>query len=307
MPRQSATFSGLALMAALSYIMLSSRWEELPPAFVPATPQVGMQRSFLRGTSGLPAPEASAPLAASAVMLSAAVVSFGFVRSRSPRQPSLVQLRAEASSAKMEEEEDDEEDSDDEEDEEDDEDTDESKIDKFGEVLEDRGYFEEDDEADFDDFEESSEDAHRKVEAKMTMVKGSPMKFEKVMYQIRGRSYRDALMMLEFLPWKASKPTLKCLKQAGQMAETQKNMDKSRLFVYSAQAYEAMRMRRMRCGSKGQPIMFYRKKTNIYIMLKEWTDREIDEKKEWLGRPVNPRDEKYGEWKNQVNAKWSNA
>lgn len=196
----------------------------------------------------------------------------------------MVQLHAEASSAKKEEE-DDSEDEDEEEDSEEDSDDDDVE-DNFDQVLEDRGYFEEDDDdADFDDYEESSEDAYRKAKAKMNMLKGSPLRFEKTMWQIRGRSYRDSLMMLEFLPWKNSKMVLKCLQMAGNRAQNKMNMDKARLYVHSAQAYECMRMKRMRPKSKGQPMFFYRKKTRIEIVVKEWTDREIEENKQWLGIP----------------------
>jgi len=293
---QGFTLPGLALAAVVACATLGCRWDE---AFVPSTPRLDVQRSFLQqGASISPqASEVSAPLAAAA-MMSVAALSFGLVRrSQSPadhRQSSVVRLRAEAAeSAKKEDEEEEEEDD---EEFEDDDDDDEDELteedpsedglrkDNFDEVLQDRGYFEdEDDDADFDDYQDSIEDEYRIAKAWAPNLKGSPMKFERCLYQIRGRSYRDALMMLEFLPWNTAKPVMQVVQQAGQRAEALKNMDKSRLFIWRAQAFETMRFKRLKIASKGQGRQYWKKKSQVEIALKEYTDKEIEEMDAYVG------------------------
>ena len=52
------------------------------------------------------------------------------------------------------------------------------------------------------------------VEAKAIAryVRMSPYKVRRVLDQIRGRSYREALIILEFMPYKACEPILKTLR-----------------------------------------------------------------------------------------------
>ena len=42
-------------------------------------------------------------------------------------------------------------------------------------------------------------------------VRGSVSKVRRVLDQIRGRSYRDALIMLEFMPYRSTGPITNCL------------------------------------------------------------------------------------------------
>merc|ERR1712176_1656499 len=71
-----------------------------------------------------------------------------------------------------------------------------------------------------------------------THLKSSPWKFRRVLYQLHRRSYRDALMMLEFMPWRVCKPILTALQSAAANAVHCFNMDKSRLFISRMQAME---------------------------------------------------------------------
>ena len=45
-------------------------------------------------------------------------------------------------------------------------------------------------------------------------VRGSASKVRRVLDQIRGRSYRDALIMLEFMPYRSTDPITKVLRSA---------------------------------------------------------------------------------------------
>ena len=57
-------------------------------------------------------------------------------------------------------------------------------------------------------------------------IRISPTKVRRVLDQIRGRSYEEALMILEFLPYKASGPIWQVLNSAAANAENNLNLKK---------------------------------------------------------------------------------
>ena len=67
-------------------------------------------------------------------------------------------------------------------------------------------------------------------------VRGSASKVRRVLDQIRGRSYRDALIMLEFMPYRSTDPITKVLRSAVANAEHNLGMDPSTLVISSAWA-----------------------------------------------------------------------
>ena len=62
-------------------------------------------------------------------------------------------------------------------------------------------------------------------------VRGSASKVRRVLDQIRGRSYRDALIMLEFMPYRSTDPITKVLRSAVANAEHNLGMDPSTLVI----------------------------------------------------------------------------
>jgi len=152
-----------------------------------------------------------------------------------------------------------EEDEDDEDDEYDDEDEDE---------FEDLGYDDVDDE---DEYDEVNDNSAPRLEArcKAKNLRGSADKFRRVLWQIRGRSYRDALMMLEFMPWRACKPVLVALQSAAANAQNHLNMDKSRLYVSYAQAMRGPKRKRMRPVSKGMAHPYNKHQSHVIIKVAE--------------------------------------
>jgi len=107
-------------------------------------------------------------------------------------------------------------------------------------------------------------------------MKGSVWKYRRVLWQIRGRSYRDALILLEFLPWRACKVVLTGLQSAAANAQNQLNMDKSRLYVSRCQAIKGPISKRMRPAAKGQPHMYVKRTSFIKIWVAEMADEELD-------------------------------
>jgi large subunit ribosomal protein L22 len=52
------------------------------------------------------------------------------------------------------------------------------------------------------------------VKAIARFIRVSPFKARRVLDQIRGRTYRDALIILEFLPYRSTEPILKVLRSS---------------------------------------------------------------------------------------------
>ncbi|CAK0845120.1 unnamed protein product [Prorocentrum cordatum] len=138
--------------------------------------------------------------------------------------------------------------------------------------------FEEDyDDIDYEyDEDEEGEDRQQAL-CKARFLKGSPKKYRRVLWQIRGRSYREALMLLEFLPWRTCKPVLKCLQSAAANAQNTYNMDKSRLYISRCQAYKGPYSKRMRIESKGMAQMYKRWTTHLHIYVAELRDEELED------------------------------
>jgi len=144
--------------------------------------------------------------------------------------------------------------------------------DDFDEEEEDE-FFDEDDEDEF--YDEGEEEEVETAVCRANRLKGSHHKYLRVLYQIRGRSYREALMLLEFMPWRACKPVLNALQSAAANAQNQKNMDKSRLYIKDASAYPRGAEKRFRMDSKSQPKMFMRKTTDVLIRVAEMSDAQL--------------------------------
>ena len=92
-------------------------------------------------------------------------------------------------------------------------------------------------------------------------VRGSASKVRRVLDQIRGKSYRDALIMLEFMPYRSTEPITKVLRSAVANAEHNLGMDPSTLIINSASADMGPVMKRFRPRAQGRAFAI--KKTNL--------------------------------------------
>ena len=67
-------------------------------------------------------------------------------------------------------------------------------------------------------------------------IRGSASKVRRVLDQIRGRTYRDALIMLEFMPYRSTEPITKVLRSAVANAENNLGLDPASLVITTATA-----------------------------------------------------------------------
>lgn len=91
----------------------------------------------------------------------------------------------------------------------------------------------------------------------------------RVLDQIRGQSYEEAIMMLEYMPYKACEPILKTLLSAGANAKTNLGMKKAKLVVSECFADEGPVMKRAQPRAQGRAYPILKKMCHITIKLQE--------------------------------------
>ncbi len=105
------------------------------------------------------------------------------------------------------------------------------------------------------------------VEAKAIAryVRMSPYKVRRVLDQIRGRSYREALIILEFMPYKSCEPILKTLRSAVANAEHNEGLDPTNLIISQAFADGGPSLRRFRPRAQGRAFQIRKPTCHITV------------------------------------------
>ena len=96
-------------------------------------------------------------------------------------------------------------------------------------------------------------------------VRGSVSKVRRVLDQIRGRTYRDALIMLEFMPYRSTGPITKVLRSAVANAEHNLGMDPTSLVISSATADMGPSLKRYRPRAQGRAFAIKKQTCHISI------------------------------------------
>jgi large subunit ribosomal protein L22 len=86
-------------------------------------------------------------------------------------------------------------------------------------------------------------------------IRMSPNKVRRVLKLIQNCSYQDALILLEFLPYKACGPVLKVLRSAVANAEYKYQINKQDLRIKEIYVSQGPVMRRFRPRAKGRAFL----------------------------------------------------
>ena len=108
-------------------------------------------------------------------------------------------------------------------------------------------------------------------------VRGSASKVRRVLDQIRGKSYRDALIMLEFMPYRSTEPIPKVLRSAVANAEHNLGMDPSTLIINSASADMGPVMKRFRPRAQGRAFAIKKQTCHITISVQSQINKTNSE------------------------------
>jgi large subunit ribosomal protein L22 len=103
------------------------------------------------------------------------------------------------------------------------------------------------------------------VKAVARYIRMSPHKVRRVLDQIRGRSYRESLIMLEFMPYRACEPILKLLRSAVANAEHNNGMDPSELYISEAFSDQGPVLKRFRPRAQGRAYQIRKPTCHITI------------------------------------------
>nr|BDA97484.1 ribosomal protein L22 [Cryptomonas sp. NIES-345]BDA98445.1 ribosomal protein S22 [Cryptomonas sp. NIES-1327] len=105
------------------------------------------------------------------------------------------------------------------------------------------------------------------VKATAKYIRMTPNKIRRVVNQIRGKSYKEALMILEFMPYAACKPVLVLLQSAGANAETNYGMRKSGLRITEVYVDPGPILKRFRPRAQGRGYKIQKLTSHICLRL----------------------------------------
>ncbi len=108
-------------------------------------------------------------------------------------------------------------------------------------------------------------DTSQQAQAIAKYIRMSPHKVRRVLDQIRGRQYREALIILEFMPYKACEPVLKVLRSAVANAEHNLGIDPSTLVVSQAYADGGPVLKRYRPRAQGRAYQIRKPTCHITV------------------------------------------
>ena len=115
--------------------------------------------------------------------------------------------------------------------------------------------------------------SQKKAIAHGNYIRGSASKVRRVLDQIRGKSYRNALIMLEFMPYRSTEPITKVLRSAVANAEHNYGMDPSSLIISSASANMGPVMKRYRPRAQGRAFAIKKQSCHISISVQSQTNQ----------------------------------
>ncbi len=105
--------------------------------------------------------------------------------------------------------------------------------------------------------------------AKVTYVRIAPRKVQIVLDLIRNKPVEEAMAILKHTPKAACEPLAKLLKSAIANAETNKNMDVTRLYVAQCFVCQGPTLKRIRPRAQGRAFRINKKTSHITMVLKE--------------------------------------
>jgi large subunit ribosomal protein L22 len=108
-------------------------------------------------------------------------------------------------------------------------------------------------------------DTNTEVKAIARYIRMSPHKVRRVLDQIRGRSYREALIVLEFMPYRACDPVRKVLRSAAANAEHNSGLDRGTLIVSQAFADQGPILKRFRPRAQGRAYQIRKPTCHITV------------------------------------------
>jgi len=109
------------------------------------------------------------------------------------------------------------------------------------------------------------------VRAFAKSIRMSPHKVRKVVDQIRGRSYEQALMLLEFMPYRACYPILQVVCSAAANASHNLGLSKANLVISEIMVDQGPVLKRFRPRAQGRGYPIRKPTCSITVIVKNRT------------------------------------
>jgi large subunit ribosomal protein L22 len=105
------------------------------------------------------------------------------------------------------------------------------------------------------------------IRAVSKYIRMSPSKIRRVLRQIKGKTYSEALLLLEFMPYASCIPIIKVLRSATANARNNFDMDETKLVIKSAFADQGPTMKRFRPRAQGRAYRILKATSHITIVM----------------------------------------
>nr|YP_010724565.1 ribosomal protein L22 [Patersonia fragilis]WDW31692.1 ribosomal protein L22 [Patersonia fragilis] len=119
----------------------------------------------------------------------------------------------------------------------------------------------------------------REVKVLAQYIRMSVFKVQRIIDQIRGRSYEETLMILELMPYRASYPILKLVYSAAANASHNMSLNEADSFISKAEVNGGPFVKKLRPRARGRSFAIKRPTCHITIVLKEKSKSFLDESK----------------------------
>jgi large subunit ribosomal protein L22 len=103
------------------------------------------------------------------------------------------------------------------------------------------------------------------VSATTKYLRISPTKLNKIIKQIRGKSYKDALIILKYLPQKSAALIWQTLYSAASNANANFSLNKEELLVSEAFINQGSTLKRMQPRARGKAYQIKKRSSHITI------------------------------------------
>ena len=107
------------------------------------------------------------------------------------------------------------------------------------------------------------------VSATSRYIRVSPTKIDNIIVKIRGKSYKEALQILKFLPQKAGAIVWQTLYSAVSNATNNFDFEKENLVIAEAFVNQGPILKRMRARAKGKGAAIQKKMSHLTIRVME--------------------------------------
>jgi len=113
------------------------------------------------------------------------------------------------------------------------------------------------------------ENQKQTVSATSKYIRISPSKVDLIIKKIRGKSYKEALQILKYLPQKAGAIVWQTLYSAVSNATNNFDLEKEKLIITEAYVNHGPILKRMRPRAKGRAFGIQKKMTHLTIKVSE--------------------------------------